>query len=254
MRIKSYLFIIILFMILFIPSSVFAAMSYGKCKDNNRYKGLIWTGYDVTHNGVADTVSIDGENSTSVNIVGYFDENYSDGEVTVVTHRGEVTFDTSDITGISLYFEDDPGTQYGSKARYGHNAIEWPWADKYIVCSGELNIIPGVSTSPIRDKGRSEKEDILSHYTCDDLKTSDLYTVVLQPSYKFIRISAVSAMVLLISFDFASAMIAEDTDKMKKAQNRAVKRIVIGLVLFLLPAFLNAVLELLDNFSTCGIR
>ena len=53
------------------------------------------------------------------------------------------------------------------------------------------------------------------------------------------------------------AVVASKEDEMKKAQKTLVKRVIIGIAIFLLPVLINAIMSLADmiweNYGSCGI-
>ena len=65
---------------------------------------------------------------------------------------------------------------------------------------------------------------------------SELYTVV--------EIATPILVVLLCTIDMTKAVIAQDDNEMKKSQSRSIKRLIIGLAIFLVPTVLDALLKL----------
>ena len=76
----------------------------------------------------------------------------------------------------------------------------------------------------------------------------------------YIRIGIPILLIGLIIFDFASAMFASSEDKMKKAQSKAIKRVIIAIIIFLVPTLINLILNIANdvwsnaNFETCGLK
>lgn len=74
-----------------------------------------------------------------------------------------------------------------------------------------------------------------------------------------IRIAVPALLVGLIIFDFASALFASSEDKMKKAQGKVIKRIIIAIVIFFVPTLINLVLNIVNdvwsnaNYEICGL-
>jgi hypothetical protein len=55
--------------------------------------------------------------------------------------------------------------------------------------------------------------------------------------------------------DFIKAVAAQDQNEIKKAANKFAKRLVIGVLIFLLPTILDLILDLAGvEYGTCGIR
>lgn len=76
----------------------------------------------------------------------------------------------------------------------------------------------------------------------------------------YIRIGIPILLIGLIIFDFASAMFASSEDKMKKAQSKAIKRVIIAIIIFFVPTLINLILNIANdvwsnaNFETCGLK
>ena len=74
-----------------------------------------------------------------------------------------------------------------------------------------------------------------------------------------IRIAVPALLVGLIIFDFASALFASSEEKMKKAQGKVIKRIIIAIVIFFVPTLINLVLNIVNdvwsnaNYEICGL-
>lgn len=87
---------------------------------------------------------------------------------------------------------------------------------------------------------------------CSLLSTSQVE--ILQEIFTIIRIVVPCLVVVLVVKDFAQAVMAQKDDEIKKAQTTAIKRLVIGIIIFLIPTVVNVVLNLIgNNLSTCGI-
>lgn len=74
----------------------------------------------------------------------------------------------------------------------------------------------------------------------------------------YIKIAVPILIIVLGSIDFVKAFIASDEDKMKKAQKHFIMRLIIGMVIFFIPAILNALLNIANQVwgifgNTCGI-
>ena len=71
--------------------------------------------------------------------------------------------------------------------------------------------------------------------------------------FTIIRWAAPFTLIALCSIDFASVITSGNADtQMKTATQRALKRAVAALLIFLIPDLLNLLLSLI-NSSTCGI-
>ena len=65
--------------------------------------------------------------------------------------------------------------------------------------------------------------------------------------YTAIRISVPVLVIILIIIDMLQAVTAGSEDDMKKAQKRAIKRLIIGIAVFLLPTILKLLFSLFGN-------
>ena len=78
---------------------------------------------------------------------------------------------------------------------------------------------------------------------CSDLITDDL-AKMLKSIISYIRIIVP---IILIGFgvaDFGTAVFAGDEDKMKKSQNKFIKRLIIGVIIFIIPNILKLLLSI----------
>ncbi len=73
--------------------------------------------------------------------------------------------------------------------------------------------------------------------------------------YLIIRIATPILVILLSSIDYIKAIASSNADDLKKTNKRTIKRIVIGLIIFFLPMFLDLLFHLfgLYNINTSGI-
>ena len=93
---------------------------------------------------------------------------------------------------------------------------------------------------------------LILNNTCGFL-SDDLYNVM-QDVFLAIRIAVPILIVVLIIMDMTKAVTAGNEDEIKKATGGAFKRVIVGVVIFLLPSLINMILGLIGNASgTCGI-
>ncbi len=84
-------------------------------------------------------------------------------------------------------------------------------------------------------------------------KGDRLYDLV-QYILDIIMIAVPILVVVLVTVDFVRAVVAGKEEDMKKAQGTAIKRIVIGVVIFFIPVLVNVILKIIGITSgTCGI-
>ena len=73
----------------------------------------------------------------------------------------------------------------------------------------------------------------------------------------YVRYIVPVLIILLGTLDIFKAVVASKEDEMKKAQKTLVKRVIIGIAIFLLPVLINAIMSLADmiweNYGSCGI-
>lgn len=77
---------------------------------------------------------------------------------------------------------------------------------------------------------------------------------LLNEAFTAIQICVPILCVVLIGVDVLKAVTANDEKSMKDAQNKAIKRLLIGVVIFFIPTLVNLILKWAGfAFGTCGI-
>ncbi len=77
---------------------------------------------------------------------------------------------------------------------------------------------------------------------------------ILNDAFLAIKICVPILCVVLISIDILSAVTSGDEKNMKDAQSKAVKRLIIGIVIFFIPTLVNLLLKWIGfTTGTCGI-
>ena len=66
-------------------------------------------------------------------------------------------------------------------------------------------------------------------------------------AFKIIRYVAIVLMVVLSIMDFIESASSQDTDSISKAMNKAIKRLVFCVIIFLLPSLIEFVLTMLND-------
>ena len=105
------------------------------------------------------------------------------------------------------------------------------------------------------------EEDDVTVDNSDDVDCeviSDTIRGYINDVMSYIRIGVPILLLCLIIYDFASATFASSEDKMKKAQGRVIKRIIIAIVIFFVPTLINLVFDIVNdvwskNYQICGI-
>ena len=61
--------------------------------------------------------------------------------------------------------------------------------------------------------------------------------------------------VILAMLDLGKAVMAGEEKQIKEAQSRAVKRIIVGIIIMFVPTIVNLILDLMGKgLDTCGIK
>lgn len=77
---------------------------------------------------------------------------------------------------------------------------------------------------------------------------------ILNEIFTWILIAVPCLVVVLCSVDIAKAVVSQDDKAMKNAQNSAIKRVIIGTVIFFVPLVLQILLDFAGIATgTCGI-
>lgn len=78
---------------------------------------------------------------------------------------------------------------------------------------------------------------------------------VLQDGFTLIKFAAPILVIVLSSMDYIKAIVSHDAEDLKKANGKFTKRLVIGVLIFLLPFLLDFLFEAFGLFdlNTCGI-
>lgn len=87
--------------------------------------------------------------------------------------------------------------------------------------------------------------------SCEEVLGSSMLEL-LQYFFDIFKYAVPLIVMVLIMVDFAKAVLAGSEDQIKKAQSTAVKRLVLGVALFLLPTLIDFLLGLI-GIGTCGI-
>lgn len=75
---------------------------------------------------------------------------------------------------------------------------------------------------------------------------------ILNYVFQIIRIVVPILVVILITIDFTKAVAASKEEDMKKAQKTAIKRIIVGVIIFFVPTIVKIILWLIGRTdSTC---
>lgn len=86
----------------------------------------------------------------------------------------------------------------------------------------------------------------------DDGSDNGSLAWILNKLLKYIKIIGPIIVLLLSSYEFLMAIISNNDDNMKKAQNRLIKRIILAVALFLIPSIVSLLLNIF-GFNGDGI-
>lgn len=77
----------------------------------------------------------------------------------------------------------------------------------------------------------------------------------LQDAFNVIKFAAPILVVVLSTIDYVKAITSHDAEGLKKANEKFIKRLVIGILIFLLPFILDFLFEMFGvyDLETCGI-
>ena len=118
-----------------------------------------------------------------------------------------------------------------------------------------------------RGFGFAQGEDVYdpdAKITCTDLfgnvEDEDSLAYVIHEIFEYVRIIVPILIIVLGLFDFGKAVIASKVDEMKKAQLTFTKRVLIGVVVFLVPVVVDIIMGLADvlwqgmGYTICEFR
>ena len=91
--------------------------------------------------------------------------------------------------------------------------------------------------------------------SCAELFDQELINLI-NEVLAYPRIIVPIIIVVLGSLDFFKAVTAGKEDEMKKAQKKFIKRLVMGIAVFLVPTFINAIMHLANSiwtYTTCSL-
>lgn len=115
----------------------------------------------------------------------------------------------------------------------------------------------GVESNVEGDK-RKPSEDTsisISDGTVDCSIFENGFGQFLMEAYKLIKFAVPILIIAFAIVDFVKAMASQDEAEVKKSANKLVKRLVIGVLIFVLPTIIEYVLSLAGiDYGTCGIK
>ncbi len=85
---------------------------------------------------------------------------------------------------------------------------------------------------------------------CTGILEGTYFSKILSNIFNVIRMAGVGLVFLMSILDFTGAVFAKDEDQIKKASEKAVKRLIIAILIFFLPMILNLLLSLIGGMGT----
>ena len=115
-----------------------------------------------------------------------------------------------------------------------------------------------LSTSPRSNTMRVDSGGTSVNVTCDELFDSELKKLI-NDILKYPRYLVPALVIVYGTLDFFKAVIASKEDEMKKAQKTFIKRVIMAILVFLVPVFVNAIMYLANivweglGYTSCNI-
>lgn len=112
------------------------------------------------------------------------------------------------------------------------------------------------------DGSSDEEEEEVNYETCEGMLGNldsdgnyeeDTVGYLIQMIFDYMKIAAIIGVFVFSVIDYAKALIAQDDTIFKKANINTIKRIIFGIIFFLLPIIVDLILKVIDT-STCGIK
>lgn len=89
-------------------------------------------------------------------------------------------------------------------------------------------------------------------YSCEGLLDKDLQLVI-RYALTTLQIAVPILLIILVTVDFASVVISQDNDAMKKVVSKTIKRTIAAIVIFFIPMIVKLVLSWAHITDSCGL-
>ena len=102
------------------------------------------------------------------------------------------------------------------------------------------------------DEKKINKKDLINEkFDCDTLFGGDIAKII-SGAYFLIEMVALALLIVFTVIDYAKAILNGEADEVKKCNQKLIKRLIIVVVLFLLPAIINTVLGIfhIEGFNS----
>lgn len=220
-------------------------------KDKNHYLRLTMSlGKNELNFNVLSKDGIDGVNTSYVNLNDFLDAN---GIFNCNSSNLNIAFFKDNTVAAQLFVEKYDTYIFSSSTK----------------CNNSENIcIPdGSEDSPYISKplffgtmkytDTNNLPDYFFHegtVTCDGL-LSGKFGQMVRSTLNFLKFIVPIIIIGFTIVDFIKAVVSQDNKEINKAGNKLIKRIIIGIVIFLVPTILEIVLDLAGiPYGTCGIK
>ncbi len=129
----------------------------------------------------------------------------------------------------------------------------------YVIWGSEFKRTGETGTGNQNGASNSQNDEDLN--TCQGLlgnKIGNKYEegsvgALLQQIFDYMKMAVVILVFAFSVIDYAKAIAAQNQDAFKKANVNFLKRIIFGIIFFLIPTIVNLILSVIDS-STCGIQ
>jgi hypothetical protein len=111
-----------------------------------------------------------------------------------------------------------------------------------------------ISADDAADATTEDETDGTTNVDCNTI-FGGKFGELLKDILSLLRFAVPILIIGLSVVDFIKAVAAQDQNEIKKAANKFAKRLLIGVIIFLLPTLLDLILDLAGvEYGTCGIR
>lgn len=217
------------------------------------------------------TFNVYNQGSTGINI--------SEGDFTtgnVAGRIGTVTITSNGARILSTVFSNSAlsldGKDYSSFAQKINNNEDCP--EIFVLCQKNVCSLLNYIPSELKNAERIKKEGNYSLSISNYEEASKVPTVnvpnhnctsllgdpaksnppspafLLSYAFKVLRYVAIILLVVLSIMDFVSSVSSQDTDSLKKAVNKTIRRAILCVIIFLLPYLIEYVLTFLNDNAT----
>ena len=169
----------------------------------------------------------------------------SDVDVIITTPRGG---NIKDNTCVSI-MATDKSLEYNCKEA----GCKWSGGS----CHSYANVVSGNNSngnsSDPSNSGNGDKASTNTTQNTANCRVLGGFKDDLQEIFKMVRIFAPLLTAVISIYEYLAALFMKNADELKKANSRLIKRLFLIAALWLLPTFLNLVLDLIDkgDYSAC---